>query len=457
MDYELTLILKLNKLIIDEETNTKISKHIKAKISVQNVPFYHSIAKVYNLSSVSSFSTSYIARCFTMVVDAQNFLYLDFEVVAKILKSSDLNIHTEVEVFNAAINWINNNIDRRRKYSKKLLSIVRLPLVSDTAFEYILGKGLSVIKNRKLAKELKEILLDQKISYQDESNSYYKSRYCNQNKFNLIIFGAFKKYLEYDEETLKINYQIDANDFTNAKVLPPMIRRRDYFEAVTVNGEVYVFGCSKIVEKYSPRTNAWSKVTYMFDNRNYYCCCAFMDDIFVIGGLVWKPRKTVVNTCLRFSTKKKRWYKVAGMKQARHYMDCAVYKGNVIVAGGQEIENISLKTVECYDAFSDKWSQMPDMINGRSGRGLLAVKNKLFAMNFSLEVYDDQCGKFVKLKTPFFVVPHRQVAIGSRIVVVGHYSKSVFAYDVDGGEWSEEKCEVTKDLHIYSCAKLPWY
>ena len=444
---------------MNEETNTKIDKHIKAKICVQNVSYYHSVAKVYNLSSVSSFTTSYIARCFTMVVDTQNFLHLDFEVVAKILKSSDLNIHTEVEVFNAAVKWINHNIDKRRNYSKKLLSTVRLPLLSDTAFEYILGIGLSAIENRKFAKELKGILLDQDISYQNKSNDYYKSRYCNQNKFNLLIFGAFKKDLEYDEKTFEINYQIDAGNFTNAQVLPLMIRKRDNFEAVTVKGEVYVIGGSKIVEKYSPNTNTWSKVANMFDNRNYFCCCAFIDKIFVIGGVVWKTKtnKTVVNTCLQFSTKNKKWKQAAGMEQARHLADSAVYKGNIVVAGGEGIENIPLKTVESYGVFSGKWSRMPDMINGRSGKGLLAVRNKLFATSFPWEVYDDECGKFVEIKIPFDVVPHRQVSVGSRIVVVGNYSESVFAYDVDKGKWSEEKCEVTEDLHKCSIAKLPWY
>ena len=52
-----------------------------------------------------------------MVVETQNFLHLDLSNVAKILASSELNIHSEVEIFNAVITWLKHNIEERIKYA----------------------------------------------------------------------------------------------------------------------------------------------------------------------------------------------------------------------------------------------------------------------------------------------------------------------------------------------------
>ena len=52
-----------------------------------------------------------------MIVKNENFLHLDFSIVAKILASSELNIHSEVEVYNAANTWLKYNSEERSKYT----------------------------------------------------------------------------------------------------------------------------------------------------------------------------------------------------------------------------------------------------------------------------------------------------------------------------------------------------
>ena len=99
------------------------------KISVENAATFYTLAKLFNLLSANKFSLNYIERCFPMVVETKNFIHLDFSLVAKILASSELNIHTEVEIFNAAFTWLKHNIEERSKYAKQLLLKVRLSLL----------------------------------------------------------------------------------------------------------------------------------------------------------------------------------------------------------------------------------------------------------------------------------------------------------------------------------------
>ena len=74
-----------------------------------------------------------------MFVDSTSFLELDFKHISKILSSSELNIDSEMEVFNAIVSWLGHNKERS-KYAKGLFLKVRLLLLSDPALELISEK-----------------------------------------------------------------------------------------------------------------------------------------------------------------------------------------------------------------------------------------------------------------------------------------------------------------------------
>ena len=122
--------------MINKDKRLKIFDFIKDKMSKDNVLTFYSLAKLYKLDIIYKSSLLYIERCFPMVVENRNSMHLDFSVVTKILESFELNIHSEVEVFKAAITWLKLNSEERSKYVKQLLLKVRLPLLSE---HYIFG------------------------------------------------------------------------------------------------------------------------------------------------------------------------------------------------------------------------------------------------------------------------------------------------------------------------------
>ena len=213
-----------------------------------------------------------------MLFESQNFLHLDISNVKKILASSELNIHSEVDVFNAAIYWLKHNIEERSKYVKQLLLKVRLPLLSEHALKYILDEELSFSNKNECMSVLKEVIAKKGITFQNNTN-----RYCSQKKFNILFCGC------YDTETLKTVWdihQINGSNFDNITQLSSMTIERENFKAVYLKGEVYIFGgvdncCTYLtsVEKYSTSTNKWNIIANMFDERQFFCACAFMDKI----------------------------------------------------------------------------------------------------------------------------------------------------------------------------------
>ena len=65
-------------------------------------------------------------------MNTQEFLILPPEEVGKLLASDDLNIQNEEIIYSALIMWINHDIANRKKYLAKLMSHIRLPLMSPT-------------------------------------------------------------------------------------------------------------------------------------------------------------------------------------------------------------------------------------------------------------------------------------------------------------------------------------
>ena len=398
---------------------------------------------------------SFIERCFPIVVDNQNYLHLDFSLVAKILSSSELNIHSEIEVFKAAITWIKHNSEERSKYAKQLLLKVRLNLLSEGALKHMLDCSLLLTENIECIK----ILLNQKCFYPAKTDKYYTNRYCCQNNFNILVCGGTneKKIVVRDV------HQVDGNTLKYVKNVSQMKAERTSFEAVCLKGEVYVFGghdnCKRLlisVEKYSPSTNNWNKVTDMFDQRMFFCTCAFIDKIYVFGGFCGAYFLTT-NSCLEFDRKEKSWKKVSEMNVARNSAACTVFQGNIVVAGGKDGYGNVLNTVQLYDVFADKWSPMSNMIDHNRHHSLVTVKDKLFVIGIRLEVYDNVCRKFIVIKMPIVRCLYKAISIGNKILFTQSNCSIMICYNIEENKWSKELCEATNFLKGSSCTKLFCY
>ena len=447
----------------------ELNKHINGKITVNNVIMFYTVAKIYTLSSDAKFGLKFIELCFPMVVETNNFLHLDINHVAKILASSELDVHSEVEVFNAAKAWLKHNSEERSKYAKQLLLKVRLSLLSEHALRFILNCD-KFSESQECVKVLKTVYMSKASLYQNKSRSVYTNRYCSQNKHSVILCGGSKILARTNASV----HKIDGSHLNNVRILPSLTEERFELKAVSLKGEVYVLGgrnsaedLVNIVEKYSPSTNSWSKVTNMFDKRQYFCACAFIDSFYIFGGdhaTSWIVGGTNAyeildtNSCLEFNIKHNSWKEIASMKHETSHAACTVFQGNIVVSGGFG-DNTGDHTnyVESYDAFADNWSPMPDMINCHNEHSLVVVKNKLFVIGYRSEVFDNVCKKFVALnpKHQPIITSNSSVQIGNKILVFRVKKSSVVCYDVDKDHWTEEKFELTSFLYGFSCAKLP--
>ena len=239
-----------------------------------------------------------------------------------------------------------------------------------------------------------------------------------------------------------------------------------------IKNEVYVFGgvdyeydSITSVEKYSPHTNTWEIISDMYDDRKYFCACSFMNNVYVIGGIIANNQ---TNSCIEFKPKDRKWREISGMNKARSYTSCTVFEGRIIVSGGYGRfgrRNEILNTVEAFDYAADSWSYMPNMIERRGYHKSVAIKNKLFVVggvsNRSCEVFDSTCNKFVLLKQPsqnhthYLCLPGAVISIGTEVILLSPGLQTVLCYDVKNNVWSTNKLKVKGSIILFSCAKVP--
>lgn len=68
----------------------------------------------------------------------QEFYQLSAEQLSSLLKSDDLNVPSEQEVFNALMDWVQHDFSGREKHIPDLLALIRLPLLSP-AVSYLMS------------------------------------------------------------------------------------------------------------------------------------------------------------------------------------------------------------------------------------------------------------------------------------------------------------------------------
>ena len=201
----------------------------------------------------------------------------------------------------------------------------------------------------------------------------------------------------------------------------------------------------------------------MFDDREDFCASAFMDKIFVLGGFCYNRNNDnflTTSSCLEFISKNNNFKEISEMNLARRWAACVVFQGNIVVSGGISNNYHVLSSVESYDVFADKWTSLPNTINHHRLHSLVTIKDKLFVIDHRVnccEIFDIVCKKFVSFKHPLYITFNKCVQIGNRIIAFQELTSTILCYDYDKDEWSEELCEVTKDLELFSCVKIPSY
>ena len=174
--------------------------------------------------------------CFTVVAETHNFLMLDFSLVKNILISPELHLTSELQVFNAVVDWSSRDIEHRSKIARNIVLQVRLRLLLDQALTILLNKPSSICKTDEFKAIIQNVLRNKNESLKGNSCITSTSRYWNQNLFD-IATCEIDSY-RWDRAIFTL---INGKELKRTKTFTLGIKINTVYQADELKCEIYIF------------------------------------------------------------------------------------------------------------------------------------------------------------------------------------------------------------------------
>lgn len=210
-----------------------------------------------------------------------------------------------------------------------------------------------------------------------------------------------------------------SNSWTNRAPLPvPNVE----YDAVVVNGTVYLIGTSAIFDPssnswnitnvnyaYDPTTDMWTARAPMLTPRVSFAAAACGNKIYVIGGMEETPSKGLVQiTCSVnevYDPSTNTWTTKASMPISRMQMGAATVNGKIYVMGGMTAGAYSTVNItQIYDPATDSWASGASMPYPVDSYVSAVVDNKIYVIGgqdeYLYSMQTDQAVNFTQIYNP---------------------------------------------------------
>ncbi|XP_015783784.1 uncharacterized protein LOC107361462 [Tetranychus urticae] len=224
------------------------------------LPQVTKVSKLVNSESIERF----ICRHFLLIANTNTFLEYPVEIIEAILKL-DLMVHSEYQIFESIMEWVNKKADYRKEFLPKLLDCVR--------WSFMGLDDLSKVKDNELIKILPNF--DSIIT----SNADCEFNRSRQNFFISIqeIDGAVLRIKTFDNEF----FCLSIGDFTRDDTMP-----LEYFSGEHTSDILFDSGTKGIRIDWVKKTFRW--LNFEVKGKTYYS---------QIYGLIYKFFRA---SCFRF-------------------------------------------------------------------------------------------------------------------------------------------------------------
>ncbi|CAC5382987.1 unnamed protein product [Mytilus coruscus] len=319
------------------------------------------------------------------------FLEIDFETLITILSSDNLNISTELDVFEAAIRWIAHNIMNRKQYLIRLMQCVRFAYMTPTELFHC-NERTDILKGDSLCKQMLLealwIATAKMLCKEDPYNFVVpKQRIATLNK-PLATRPAQQQEMHHSETPMHTPKKQSAGGSrkvdveVQSPIMTPRFQRSEPQDDTkqTLQDVIVIGGfnpsssraavSAKSIERYDKSNNAWKHYSELPEPRLHYAVTILNGKIYVTGGI--DPRMKIKlpipsTDSFVYDIKCNAWIKIMSMNTARMYHSLCSLCGMVYAIGGQDGDNSVLNTVECYNPMTDNWFFVKSMPTARLG------------------------------------------------------------------------------------------
>lgn len=334
------------------------------------------------------FTENYIHVHFLEVCSTEEFKGLLKDQLIRLLKSEELRIEDEYQVFTAAMEWVLQDVAKRKKYIVEVLEPVRFPLLSpQRLFKYLEGiADFSLrVALQTLLKEYTEVTKSPKENKMFSLLQSAKMRPRRKARKYLYAIGGYTRLQGgrwSDSRALSCVERFDTfNQYWTT--VSSIHQARSGLGVAVLEGMIYVVGGEKdsmifdCTERYDPVTKQWAAVASLNFPRCGVGVCPCHGALYALGGWIGSE---IGKTMERYDPEENKWEVIGSMAVPRYYFGCCELQGFIYVIGGISDEGMELRSAEVYDPISRRWSALPVMVTRRAYVGVACLNNCIYAV-----------------------------------------------------------------------------
>ena len=344
------------------------AKFMTKHITVANCLGIREFSRLHELSDLSSAANKFAMSNFSKVWKAEEFLGLAVEELEDFVKSDQINVNSEEDVYEAVTRWLKSSPEERSEHSDRLYAHVRLPILP-------LNFIKSVVKQNELITESKmgKIMLREAMDYHDNPASVIL--FSNPRKIQprssvmgviCVVGGAGDGGESLNDVIFFSPHKMQWRPGTK------MLQHRSRLALALFNGELYAIGGSDLsetlasVEKYSPLTNTWRKVTSLGTPRRSCAAVVTPRAIYALGGY---SGSVFLKSVEMYDPILDEWTYQPAMTETRSELAAVFFDQRIYAIGGFNSQ-CQLRSVERFDLINRKWEKIADMCAPRANAGM---------------------------------------------------------------------------------------
>ncbi|KAH9627698.1 hypothetical protein HF086_016852 [Spodoptera exigua] len=351
----------------------------------------------------------YTYQNFMQVVKHQEFLSLQSDQLSNLLKSDDLNVVTEENVFESLMTWVQHDSATRECHLATLLKLIKLPLLSSegasnmemydprtntwTPFMRMgarrLQFGVAVMQNKLIVvggrDGLKTLNTVECFDLTSLSWSVLAPMNTHRHGLGVAVLGDGPNSPVYavggHDGWIYLN-SVERWDACSRTwtIVSPMTGARSTCGVAALRGRLYAVGgrdggaCLRSVECYDPATNHWTNCAPMTRRRGGVSVCAAGGYLYALGGHE-APANTVGGrlACVeRYDPVADTWVLLARLSYGRDAIGSCLLGDRIVAVGGYDGVQY-LCVVEVYDSESNCWRKLAPLSTGRAGAAVVSV------------------------------------------------------------------------------------
>uniref|UniRef100_A0A8C5QBP8 Intracisternal A particle-promoted polypeptide n=1 Tax=Leptobrachium leishanense TaxID=445787 RepID=A0A8C5QBP8_9ANUR len=342
------------------------------------------------------FTEAYIHARFSEVQVGDEFPTLTKDQLVRILRSEELCIENEYQIFSAAMTWLQRDIASRKKHVVEVMEPVRFALLPpqrlQKSIEDVPDFNLRVALQT-LLREYCEPCLSPKDKQLLGSRQASRGRPRRKARKFLYAIGGYTRLFGgrwSDSRALSCVERYDTFSQYWCTV-SSLHRARSGMSVAVLEGKIYVLGGEKdsmifdCVECYDPVHKQWTSVSCLNVPRCGLGACACHGTIYALGGWVGAE---IGDSIERFSPEENTWQVVGRMSVPRYNFACCEREGLIYVVGGVSRDGNELTTAEVYDPIANRWTSLPPMRYCRAYLGLAVLDDHMYAVGGWNETQD---------------------------------------------------------------------